>query len=215
MSNEQNQSTESFPTVYELPFWKPYQGKGAAFIVEASLRGIFFTFMPEGPGEKEFNPTRKVVFKVGAPDVAEMLAVLGGFKEAAGPLDKDGKPKGLYHKNSKGNCIFQMQYNAEKNGFYVSVSQDKEGDKNRIGLGISQPEGILLAEFLKAVMLNALFLREPWSKGEQEQGNNDAPAKPEPAKTGKTAAKTSVGTTSVPKTTKTPVPIDTGDDIPF
>lgn len=214
MSNEQKQSTELFPTVYDLPFWKPYQGKGAAFLVEASLRGIFFTFMPEGPGEKEFNADRKVVFKVGAADVAEMLAVLGGFKEAAGPVDKDGKPKGLYHKNSKGNCIFQMQYNAEKNGFYVSVSQDKEGDKNRVGLGISQAEGILLAEFLKAVMLNALFLRKPWSK----DGDGEAatpPAKPEPAKTSKTTTKTTVNTNAAPKNTKTPVPIDAGDDIPF
>ena len=53
------------------------------------------------------DPTKEVTMKLGIPDVSEMLITLRQMKKVAGTVD--GKYKGLFHQNPKGNSSLVLE----------------------------------------------------------------------------------------------------------
>ncbi len=112
-------------------------------------------------GWKEKEKT--ITFKLGEVDVAELLLVLKGKKEYAGPPPKEaGKPgMGLYHKNPNGNTILQLQRDQKGAGFYLSISRQSAANKSdvvRIKHTISNGE----AEILQVLLTDAVSCIFGW-----------------------------------------------------
>ena len=109
------------------------------------------------------DPKRKVIFKLDTPDIGELLAVINGSKDYAGPSPKAGAkiPPGMYHQNSAGNTV--MQFSAMRNeknlinGYYVRLTA-KRGDgpaievKHTVSIAEAQIIKIFLEEAVKLIL---------------------------------------------------------------
>lgn len=103
---------------------------------------------------------RKVVFKMEAIDIGEVLAVLNGLKKSVG-VSKEGKPGSIFHKNATGNSVFKFT-KMEKDGnvgYWLEVSSKKNtGELVSVKHTISASEG----EILRIVLQDAISCIYNW-----------------------------------------------------
>lgn len=111
------------PTVELSQTEKKYSGKFMMYKPFGSVGGcasqwslgserdcVFLEMAPQdgkdSNGNHRFDWKNKLIFKLGAVDIGEILAVLVGLKQGVGPYDTErGKNKGLYHSNNHGNAV--------------------------------------------------------------------------------------------------------------
>jgi len=95
-------------------------------------------------GNSLFDWANKIIFKLGSPDIAEILCVLHNIKNSVGQGDR-----GLFHSNNKGNAVLKFQ-KAEKSGYYFGISVKKEGSEPvAIKHSITDGEGMILQILLR------------------------------------------------------------------
>ena len=136
---------------YQVAFWKPYQGKGAAAIFERSQRDnecvVFLSLMPEGENNT-FNSKAKITCKLGLADFGEMLLVLRNIKNGVGPADGD-RFKGLFHNNPAGSTVISFSRKDKGPGYYLQLSSKRDTEQNKLGLSISEGEGEIIRLYLE------------------------------------------------------------------
>lgn len=138
----------------KLAFWKPRNSNdGNAAIFEINERGAWLTCIPQD-GPKSFDAGKRGVTKLGLSDAAEFLAVISGRKEGAGPF-KDNKWGGLFHKSDKGSSI--IGFSKGQYGYQLSLSIDRNGNKSRYSVGLTDGELELLRVFMEQVSLAAMY----------------------------------------------------------
>lgn len=153
----------SNPNVYKI--YKPKSTKdGAASQLQLKViigdydkrKGMIFWEMANQKGEMDaegnaqFDWENKLSFKLGIPDIGELLLVLMGNKKMAG--QQDGKYQGLFHKNDNGNSCLQFSYyktdkGAEGYNVRLSVQHGKDEpmiSKHALTMGEGEVLRILL-----------------------------------------------------------------------
>ena len=141
-----------------LNFYKPLQKADAGAALQFSFFAGDDTKRPavfleatrqQGPklaiGAKEqFDWGKKIVFKIGTPDIAKMLMVMNGRKKEA---------KCLHSLKEKGSTsVFELtqgEYNGEVN-FKMQLSRTLDGQTQRVGMFISAEEMGVFAVFIRA-----------------------------------------------------------------
>jgi hypothetical protein len=102
------------------------------------------------------DDSKKVAIKLGDADIAEILAVLSGKKDFAGPPPKAGAsfPPGMFHKSPKGNSTFSLTKN-ENGGYNVRLSAQKQGQQGTIAIAHSLTigEGEIISTLLRAALV--------------------------------------------------------------
>ena len=99
----------------------------------------------------------KISFKLGPVDIAELLLVLHGIKNGAGPKDKfntSEKYNGLFHSTASGNSILKFEI-GKYDGFYLGLNI-KKGESAPVALkhSLTSSEGMILRILLeKAIEL--------------------------------------------------------------
>lgn len=130
-----------------LKFFKPNKnndGAASQFCFSKDKKAVFIESarqLPDkdGDGNSLFDWSNKIIFKLGIPDIAEILCVLHNIKNSVGQNDK-----GLFHSNNKGNAVLKFQ-KGEKSGYYFGISVKKEGsDLAGVKHTITDSEGVLL-----------------------------------------------------------------------
>jgi hypothetical protein len=165
MSTSKNASGGEKQKFYkEFRIYKPRKENGSAASFQVSLKEttkgypklMLFVMVAPQTGLVDGNaafawkePDKLITAQLGDPDIGEMLLVLNGAKDFAGPPGKDGKPPaGLYHRNPRGNTIVKFEYTDK--GLFLSLSSQRDGKSaNRVSVAISPGE----AEILK-ILLN-------------------------------------------------------------
>ena len=142
---------KKFPN--NLKIFKPNKNNNGAatqFAWSPDKRCIFIESAPQlqdkdSSGNALFDwKNNKIIFKLGPPDIAEMLCVLDGIKNSVGYADK-----GLFHENTKGNAVLKFQ-KAEKSGYYFGISVKKDGSEPvAIKHSITDSEGMILQILLR------------------------------------------------------------------
>lgn len=158
------QDSPKFKRSPQISFWRPNrEGKGSMASLEYSWdkRCFFLNMMPQKPstGENnEFDQTKKIVAKLNANDVGEILAVLSGRTVALGKKNDQNHYSGLYHENATGSAIITLSpTNTDRGGYYLGLSVSKEKTVvGRLSVGISDGEVEQLLVFLRK-FLGELF----------------------------------------------------------
>lgn len=108
-----------------------------------------------------FDWKNKIVYKLGTIDLAEILLVLRGVKNGAGPTEKDNteKYKGLFHSNENGNSILKFE-KGKYDGYYLGLNI-KRGDSAPISIkhSITSAEGMIL----QILLCRAIELIYDWN----------------------------------------------------
>jgi hypothetical protein len=100
-------------------------------------------------GDANFDWPNKIRFKLGESDLGELLAVLVGFQNGAGPFDPTKKGhKGLFHKNPNGNAILYFGHD-DQDRLRIHLSVKKGDQKTAIGHVISKGEAMILSTLLR------------------------------------------------------------------
>lgn len=155
MTASANETKKVFAPRPSLNFWKNRKdGKGSMLGVEysADASAIFLTGMPQREGqENSFDSDKKVTAKLGLPDIGELLAVLTGKTEGTGKKNDKGFWTGLFHENSSGNSVISLSWSSNEAypGYNFSLSTDREGNKQRLAIGLTVGEGVQLELFLR------------------------------------------------------------------
>lgn len=168
-------------SIEDIRFYKPnLKGTGAASKLQLRLKPkevttregrtvtvkkvmLFWESAPQSGKDREGNATfawedegKKVAMKLGDADIAELLAVLSGKKDFAGPAPKEGSkfPPGMFHKSTRGNST--LSFSRNENGDYkVRLSAKKDGNSNLIAVSHSLTigEGEILETMLRAFLV--------------------------------------------------------------
>jgi hypothetical protein len=187
---------------YQVAFWKPYQGKGAAVITSYDEdRQLFFMKLIPEEGEKNFNNEMAINFKIGDSDLGEIIAVLSGRKNGVGQL-KDNEYKGLYHqvKEVGSNTVLNLVRKEEgADGYSLRLSK-KKGEKSLArGISLTSGEASLLLEFFRANMRS--YFEDRFKSDRQSAPPASAPATKE--------------SSTPPKSKKTVTTAPSSDEHPF
>lgn len=99
---------------------------------------------------------KSVTMKLGLTDIGELLLVLNGKKEYAGPPAKPGQKSGmgLFHQNKNGNTV--LKFGKIPNGYAAQLSTSKE---HSFRISVSDGE----AEILKVLLEQAILLIHRWN----------------------------------------------------
>ena len=101
-------------------------------------------------GNALFDWQHKIAFKLGTVDIGEILCVLIGKQAGVGRFD-DGRHKGLYHENEKGNAVLYFE-KGKHGGYYIKLSIRRGEDKIQLSQTLTNGEGIILATLLRCVV---------------------------------------------------------------
>lgn len=131
-------------------------GTGSAVQFQLSKRNkCMFLEIAKQLEEKNFDWQNKIVVKLGIADMTKILSLLNG----TWPPDKTGAVKvSLFHDNPKGSKVIGLAKQTKYPGFYLTVSIDEDGRKDRIACPISPDE----SEFLKVGISKALEFILNW-----------------------------------------------------
>lgn len=116
---------------------------------------VFIDTALQIPSEGEYaafgwkDKDKKITVKLDDNDIGEMLLVLTGGKEGLGAPDGKGGFKGLFHKNKNGNTVIRLEYIKDR-GLMYSVSTQRPEGNFRVGHALTDGEGAIIAEILKA-----------------------------------------------------------------
>ena len=132
-------------------------GTAAQFQFSAEKKCIFLemarqTKEKDKNGFATFDWANKIVFKLGAIDIGEILCVLNGKKFGTGQHQGDNVYKGLFHSNNDGNSILKFE-RGKTSGYYLDLSV-KKNDSNpiRMSLNIGDSE----SEIMRLVFEDAI-----------------------------------------------------------
>ncbi|KKM05111.1 hypothetical protein LCGC14_1757380 [marine sediment metagenome] len=101
-------------------------------------------------GNALFDWKSKIAFKLGTVDIGEILCVLIGKQAGVGRFD-DGRHKGLYHENEKGNAVLYFE-KGKHGGYYIKLSIRRGEDKIQLSQTLTNGEGIILPTLLRCVV---------------------------------------------------------------
>lgn len=129
--------------------WDLSADKGCVFLEMAHQQG------KDEKGNASFDWPNKICFKLGLPDIGEILAVLCGVQKGVGPLDTErGKHKGLFHSNNTGNAILNFGKD-DKGTFHIRLSVKKDEGQTVVQHTLTKGEvcvlGILLRRAVEAI----------------------------------------------------------------
>jgi hypothetical protein len=144
---------------YITPFriFKPRKnGAGAASQWEFSMENkcMFVEFANQKDGDMNntsFDWNQKSIMKLSIIDIGEILAVFLKMQNGIGLQDSEGKYKGLYHQNPKGNKILQLAKNTKRPGYYIRLSSKLQGDSKpkTFEHAITCGEAVILSTLLR------------------------------------------------------------------
>lgn len=123
---------------YLAPFkiFKPRKsGDGAAcqWEFKKEKKCMFLEFAHQNKGENtSFDWNNKAIMKLGLIDIGDILATLSGLQDGMGPLDGEGRSKGIYHQNPKGNTILQLARNKKTTGYFIRLSQKTQDQSPQV-----------------------------------------------------------------------------------
>ena len=101
-------------------------------------------------GNALFDWKNKIAFKLGITDIGEILCVLIGKQIGVGKFD-DGRHKGLYHENEKGNAILYFE-RGKHGGYYIKLSIKRGEDHIQLSQMLTDGEGVVLSTLLRCVI---------------------------------------------------------------
>jgi hypothetical protein len=109
-----------------------------------------------GKMDKDNNATfdweNKARFKLGISDIGEILAVLSGWQNGAGPIHPEtGKHRGLFHQSAKGNAVLYFT-KGNTTGFFMKLSIKREDDNRELQHNITNSEGMVLAILFRSAV---------------------------------------------------------------
>ncbi len=153
--------SKKFETTFKI--FKPRQnGEGAAsqweFNPKPEKRCMFLESAPQKniKGDKDTNASfdwdNKITMKLGLLDMGEILATFTGLQKGAGPLDGEGRHKGIYHQPPGGNknTILQIAINKSQTMYYLRLSQKSQGQEMKsVEHAITFAEASVLAVLLR------------------------------------------------------------------
>lgn len=149
---------ENFEKRMKVNFWKPNKsGNGAAAMFEfnpASRPVVFLTMMPQMGGDEEsrkFDRDKRLIMQLGLNDVSAMVTVLTNRVEGLGARGDKGY-QGLFHKNPRGSSILGLSIKNEGEGYWLSLSTDRDGSKNRLSVGLTIAEAEQLLTYMRTIM---------------------------------------------------------------
>ncbi len=128
----------------KIGFWRPYQGKGAAAMLEFSTnRNCFFlSIMPEGgQNGKKFDADKRINCKLGLQDVGAILSVINGRAEGLGTKDAKGYFSGLVHKIEGNDEVKYINLAPNEKGQYFLGISSKKGQDAAVRLSVSMGAG--------------------------------------------------------------------------
>ena len=100
--------------------WNLGSKKDCVFLEMANQKG------KDDNNNARFDWENKVRFKLGDSDIGELLAVLVGLQDGAGPFDDNKKKhRGLFHSNPSGNAV--LYFARDEHGrfrIYLSVKYE-------------------------------------------------------------------------------------------
>jgi hypothetical protein len=97
----------------------------------------------------KFDWDNKIIFKLGCPDMGEILATLVGLQDGVGPFDVDKqKHRGLYHTNQSGNAILYFWRDQYKR-FQIYLSVKRDGTQTVVKHAITKGEACVLSVILR------------------------------------------------------------------
>lgn len=107
------------------------------------------------------DESKRITLKLGDPDIGEILCVLSGKKDFAGPPPKQegGLPPGLFHKSPKGNSTFSISRN-DSGDFRVRVSSQRQGQQGV--LAIMHTITLGEAEIVETLLRSSLLRKYGW-----------------------------------------------------
>lgn len=139
----------------QLPIFRPYQGKGAAFIFNTSVSSagqfnVFLSSMAEKPEGESFDSSTKINFKLGINDVSDILAFAEGRKDGLGVYKEDTKKwGGLFHKTDNGNSSLSIEPSQDGKSFSIRLSsKPKTGNLTAHNIRLSIADLNLIRHYL-------------------------------------------------------------------
>lgn len=98
-----------------------------------------------------FDYDNKIIMKLGAVDICEMLVVLDGKK------DSINNEKGIFHQFEKDGFKVTSGIRLKRNdpkygGFFLEVGKNENGEKKNVALRITDAESIMLSVILKTYL---------------------------------------------------------------
>jgi len=128
---------------------KNSNGSASQFCFSKEKKAIFLEMASQSinkdvDGNATFDWKTKLIYKLGAIDIAEILLVLHNFKNSVGYDNK-----GLYHSSGDNNAILRFQ-KGDKSGYYLGISV-KKGESAPVALkhSITDAEGMILRVLLE------------------------------------------------------------------
>jgi len=123
--------------------WNLGSKKDCVFLEMANQKG------KDDNNNARFDWENKVRFKLGDSDIGELLAVLVGLQDGAGPFDDNKKKhRGLFHSNPSGNAVLYFARD-EHGRFRIYLSVKKDGEKTVVQHTISKGEACVLSTLLR------------------------------------------------------------------
>lgn len=147
-------NNEEFPISFIL-YKARNDGNGAAsqWSISSKKESVFLEMAnQEGKDEKNnarFAWDKKICFKLGEPDIGEILSVLAGLQQAVGPFDSSTeKHKGLFHTNPNGNAV--LYFGKDKYGkFNIYLSVKRDGEQSVVRHSMTNGESCVLGTLLR------------------------------------------------------------------
>jgi hypothetical protein len=145
-----------------IGFWRPYQGKGNAAIVDYNEEKstLWLTFIPEGP--EGFDSKRSIVAKLGVQDIGEILAVITGRREGLGVKNEKNYFSGLIHKMRDSQDSSIIYLNPTEKGYSLALGVKRGGAEQatRMSVGLNTGDMENLRVFLEWVLPQMLVAPE-------------------------------------------------------
>ncbi len=112
---------------------KDNSGHASQWCFSPDKTSVFLEFSKQKLDDSgKFDWDNKCVMKLGVFDIGEILSVLNKNQDGVGMLDRDGKRKGLFHKNPKGTTILTFQYLEEYKAFGIRLNQKFNDSKLQV-----------------------------------------------------------------------------------
>jgi hypothetical protein len=146
--SEQDSNQAKAYTIYKPR--KSGDGVASRFDYNRETGNLFFEMAEQTDqmknGRPTFNWQEKIVFKLGAQDISDIMLVLTGKQGGVGQ-NGGGRYQGLYHKRSDGDSIMHFEKSDKPGSFFVSLSVRGKAQKKLTQM-VSQQEALILTVLL-------------------------------------------------------------------
>lgn len=142
---------------YQVAFWKPTKdnkGSAAFFEADTDKQSVFLSMTPQAGGDendRKFDRDRRIVMSLGLSDLGAIITLLNGRVPGLGNKGDNGWT-GLYHKNQTGFSSLSMVEKEKGDGYWMSLTVDKGGNKSKLGLGLTLGEAEQLLMFIRTIL---------------------------------------------------------------